>query len=184
MDAEFTNRLKRWLDTPAADRDIAAGAMMLLQLTRNRVQYNYLMRKPAENAAFIEKELRKRYELRVSGVTHEEALRQQAEALARDVDGRKVAFGPDGRRLDAFTPTRGRRPDHDSLPEEIRNLFDEAGAIRQKMRDAQTHLRLLSADTATCSDADRMAFVKELVRLDKQLLKNYDTYDHYVCPEQ
>lgn len=183
MDSEFTQKLKNWLDTDSSARDIAAGAMLLLQLTRNRVQYRYLMHNLATSASFIELELRKRYELRVSGVTHDEVMRLQTRALAVDT-AEPAPVNPDGRRMDAFTPTRGRRPDHDRLPAEIQALFDEAGAIRQKMRDAQTHLRLLSQDTATCSDADRMVFIRQLSALDKELLSNYDRYDHYIIESE
>ena len=34
------DKIKAYLDTPAAERDVAAGALLLLQLNRNRILYN------------------------------------------------------------------------------------------------------------------------------------------------
>lgn len=174
MDQNFTDSLKKWLETPAAERDNAAGAMMLLRLTRNRVQYNFLARKLAENASFIARELQKHYELRVSGITHADAIAAQVEAMAAAEKHVGLAVEADS------NPHRGRRADHDTLPAEIQKLWDDNLELKRRLRDAHAKLRVLSSDTAPCSDADRMVFVKELKALDVAIRTNYKEYDQYI----
>ena len=78
---------------------------------------------------------------------------------------------------------KGKRTDHDSLPEEIRALYVENLGIAQRMRDVQTKLRLISTEESPCPDSERYPFLKELISLDKQLHENWERYDRYV-PQQ
>ena len=90
-----------------------------------------------------------------------------------------VRYNLDGTKYSKSEFQRGKREDHDMLPEEIRRLWEDNALLKMKMRDCHTHLRLINANNSSCPDNDRFAWVTELIRLDKKVHENYDTYDHY-----
>lgn len=75
----------------------------------------------------------------------------------------------------------GKRPDHDSLPDEIKALYVENLSLLHEMRELHMQLRHLSTENATCPDSERYPFLKELIAKDKQYHKNWETYDRYVA---
>lgn len=52
------DQIKTYLNAPAAERDVAAGALLLLKLNRNRVLYNGACIAPKRYAPVIEHELK------------------------------------------------------------------------------------------------------------------------------
>ena len=69
---ELTSKIKEWLDTPANQRDIMAGAELLLRVNRNRIFYNNVSRNPAAKAPRLVYELTKIYNARTDEATHDE----------------------------------------------------------------------------------------------------------------
>ena len=80
-------------------------------------------------------------------------------------------------------PQKGKRPDHDSLPDEIKAKFVENLSLLQRMRELHLKLRTLSTEDSPCPDSERYPFLKELITLDKKLHANWEAYDRYV-PEK
>ena len=173
MDNIFTKQIQDWLNTPSEQRDYNAGALMLLKLTGNQIMYrNLTARRSAKNEEFIEYQLKRRLKFRLAQVTHE-----QVQQMQRQVDGIVAQ-----RHLETPPKTEfkaGKRPDHDSLPDEIQALYVENLSIVQKMRELHLKLRTLSLENATCPDSERYPFLKELISLDKKLHSNWEVYDHY-----
>lgn len=66
MDKEFTNKLQTWLSLPREDRDWDEGALMLLQLTGNKIMYRNLSVNPEGKANFIEGKLQQYLEFRLA----------------------------------------------------------------------------------------------------------------------
>ena len=171
---ELTSKIKEWLDTPANQRDIMAGAELLLRVNRNRIFYNNVSRNPAAKAPRLVYELTKIYNART-----DEATREEVSALMAQVGQIAVTRGLD-------TPSvrsefqRGKRADHDELPPEVRELWTQNAEIMRKMRDCHTHLRLINTDNSSCPDSDRYPWAKEIVRLDTLMRDNYNRYDHYI----
>ncbi len=170
MDAKFTQQIQDWLNTPAEQRDNAQGALLLLRLTGNQIQYRNLMANPKRNAQFIEYQLQKRLNFRLQKLTHEqvEEMQQQVDAIAKKLSPNTG---------ESFK--QGKRDDHDRLPDEIQALYVENLGIVQKMRELHLKLRSLSLENAPCPDSERYPFLKELIALDKRLHSNWETYDHY-----
>ncbi len=75
---------------------------------------------------------------------------------------------------------KGKRADHDALPDDIKAKYVENLSILQRMRELHLRLRSLSLDSATCPDSERYPFLKELISLDKKLQANWEAYDTYV----
>ena len=171
MNQEFTKQIQDWLNLPHEQRDYAKGALYLLQLTGNQIQYRNLMANPKRNAAFIERQLQKRLSFRLQQLTH-----AQVEEMQRQVD---VIVETKLTPNTGESFKQGKRDDHDRLPDEIQALYVENLGIVQRMRELHLRLRSLSTEDNPARDCDRYPFLKELIDLDKRLHSNWETYDHY-----
>ena len=175
LDNKFTELIQKWLETPTDERDYTVGALYLLKLSGNQIMYRNIMANPTSKAEFIEYNIRKYYNFRVQALTH-----YQVEEMQKQVD----VIAQEHFSLEEENPTKdfkkGKRDDHDSLPDEIQALYVENLSIVQRMREVHLKLRSLSADNATCPDSERYPFLKELIELDKRLHSNWEQYDHFV----
>lgn len=178
MDNRFTNQLQEFFNTPEAERDYDKGALMLLQITGNKIMYRNISFNAKKHAKFINYELRKHFTVRLQKITHEEVEQMQTRVDA--IVTKHLSLTEDN---PASEFKKGKRSDHDSLPVEIQALYVENLNITQRMRDVQTQLRMLSIEGKTCPDNDRYPFLKELISLDKKLHDNWKRYDHYVGAE-
>lgn len=175
IELELTPKIKAWLDTPAEQRDYAEGALLIGKVSRNRILYANVSRNPEKKKDAITYHLEKIYRQRLADITHSEVKEMMAQcdtiASANNLDS------PGSAKSDI---QKGKRADHDELPEEIQNLWVRNGEIRQRMRDCHTHLRLINPSNSTCPDSDRYPWAKELIALDKEYCDNWNVYDHYV----
>lgn len=169
--SELIPKVKEWLDANPEDRDLAAGALLVLQLTNNRIMYQNFMRKPKLYASRIEYELKKKYQFYLQQLTHEQVteMGKQVEAIAKEhnLPSEHEEF------------KKGKRADHDALPVEIQALYAQNLSIMQQMRRCHMQLQLLSVEHSTCPDSERYPFLKELIDLDKQYHANWEQYDHF-----
>ena len=173
--SELIPKVKEWLDANPEDRDLAAGALLVLQLNNNRIMYQNFMRKPKLYASRIEYELKKRYQFYLQQLTHEQVaeMGKQVEVIAKEhnLPNEHEEF------------KKGKRADHDALPVEIQALYAQNLSIMQQMRRCHTQLQLLSVEHSTCPDSERYPFLKELIDLDKQYHANWEQYDHFKVGE-
>lgn len=173
--SELIPKVKEWLDANPDERDLAAGALLVLQLTNNRIMYQNFMRRPKQYASRIEYELKKKYNFYLQQLTHEQVLEmgKQVEVISKEhnLPSEHEEF------------KKGKRADHDALPVEIQALYAQNLSIMQQMRRCHTQLQLLSVEHSTCQDSERYPFLKELIDLDKQYHANWEQYDHYKVGE-
>ncbi|WP_290393370.1 MULTISPECIES: hypothetical protein [Muribaculaceae] len=186
INLELTPKIKEWLDSEPSKRNLAAGATLLLQVTRNKILYANIMRNLHKNAEAIEYHLNKIYNQRLVIITHEEVS-----ALMTEVNGIAKARGLDNPEPakrsvigSAAVPRtefqRGKRADHDELPPEVQQLYVENAEVLRRMRDAHTKLRLITPENSTCPDSDRYPWAKYIVEQDRLYRSNWDKYDHYI----
>lgn len=151
--------------------------MLLLQLEGNRIHYDNLMRFPDKGKLmkYLVSELSRRLTARLSKATHE-----QVEEMSKKVETivSKHFSHSEGTSNEDFR--KGKRADHDQLPEEIQARYVENLSLLQRMREVHLKLRSLSTENVSCPDSERYPFLKELIELDKKLHENWDVYDHYV----
>lgn len=176
MDKEFTNKLQAWLSLPREDRDWDEGALMLLQLTGNKIMYRNLSVNPEGKANFIEGKLQQYLEFRLAELTHEQVKEMQH--AVEEIVKEHTEFKSDDNEAKNFKA--GKRADHDTLPEEIQALYVENLDIVHRMRELHLKLRTMSTTDSTCADSDRYPFLKEFIKLDKKLHDNWNVYDHFV----
>lgn len=176
MDKEFTNKLQIWLSLPREQRDWDEGALMLLQLTGNKIMYRNLSVNPEGKANFIEGKLQQYLEFRLAELTHEQVKEMQH--AVEEIVKEHTEFKSDDNEAKNFKA--GKRADHDALPEEIQSLYVENLDIVYRMRELHLKLRTMSTTDSTCADSDRYPFLKEFIKLDKKLHDNWNVYDHFV----
>lgn len=185
MDKEFTESLKRWLETPREERDVREGAELLLRINGNRHIYNLAMNRPEAAHDHVEYDLKKFLQIRLDGHTVESIREMERELLPKV---RSLIPPPEEETESELseddtveeTPTapnvhRGRRPDHDDLPEHIRAIYDRGGELYEKIRRTFTELQ----DLEKAPPCDRYEKIKILEGLYEEYIAGWDEYDAY-----
>lgn len=179
MNNMFNTKLQNWLNDE--NHTIQDGCLLLLQMENNQIHYQNLLRHPNKVAVmkYLQTELQKRLKIRLANVTHQEVadMEEKVEVIVKEHFAyQKRANG--GTSNEEFR--KGKRADHDHLPEEIQARYIENLDLLRKMRELHLKLRTLSTQQVSCPDSERYPFLKELIALDKQLHENWEVYDHYV----
>lgn len=179
IDDKLTKEIQTFLDIdPKTDDDIIAGAGILLRINRNKALHQNICRKPQKLLSKLTYELQKHLRYRLDGLTLAEVRKQEAEVLP--VVAEAIAEGcpvTDDEETDAEStePHRGRRADHDSLPDEIKALWTKNAERWKRMKEA----------FATCQElemaCDRYEYVKMLSETYKKYREDMNTYDSYVA---
>ena len=192
--------MTEWLSKEKhTEAELADGAIMVLQCNRNHALYNTIMRRPARYEEKIAYELRKHLRYLKDDMTLDEVKKMEAyilpvigKAIAdteETADKAAAALGeiPE----DSFLPApalsseepfkqtdaivaRGKRTDHDTLPETIRAIWDKNAERYKKIKQAHETCKTL---TAAC---DRYEFTSAIAELWAEYKKDFDIYDHYV----
>ena len=162
------------MNTPDEQKNWDEGAIMLLQLSGNKIMYANISVNPKGKAEFIKGKLQQYLNFRLQDLTKQEVkeMQQKVGVIVQDT------IKPEG---DFADFKAGKRADHDTLPDEIKALYTENLDIVHRMRELHLKLRSLSLEDATCPDSERYPFLKEIIALDKKLHENWDTYDHFVA---
>lgn len=174
MDEKLTQQIQQWLMTPREERDVPAGASLLLQLNRNKFLYSRILLRPERMHDKLEYELNKHLRIRLDGMTvHDvaELDRQLIPAVAQLLETSPHA--PAATAEDAAK--KGIRPDHDDLPAEIQQLYTDNGLLYQKMKQLFEQLKEME-DALPC---DRFEYLQQLRDLDVRYRQNWETYDAF-----
>lgn len=182
MDEKFTQDLQAWLDTEREKRDISVGATMLLQLNRNRILFETIIRRPEKMHDKLEYELKKHLLIRLKGYTLRQVAQMEEEVVPRVerlIMEQTVQDGTTPEGDDLQPQYHGKRDDHDKLPEEIQKLWEENAGLYFKVKEL--YYRLLQIqDAPVC---DRFELLKPLADADKKYRENLEAYDHYELEE-
>lgn len=181
MDNKLTQNIQEWLNTPRAKRDVASGAVMLLQLNRNRILYDNIIRRPERYADKLVYELRKHLRIRLDGKTVADVVKMEREVMPRVEQTLKDALviSTDAE-LPQGTIARGKRLDHDRLPAEIQALWDGNIENYHKVRDLHHRLKEMEA----APPCDRYEFLKLLDEADRRYRENLARYDGFVIGQE
>ena len=179
LDNKLTESIKKWLDTAPIERDIIAGATMLLQLNRNRAMFNTITRKPEREADRLEYELRKHLRIRLDNMTVADVANMDKKVIpsAKEVLETLPVVSTDDEIPEARS-ARGRRQDHDSLPAHIQALYDNNINLYKKIKMLFEELKTME-NALPC---DRYERLKLLDEADKTYRANLEAYDNYVKP--
>lgn len=178
LDPVLTRKVQEWLDAPESERDIKEGATLMLQLNRNRALYNSVMLRPEKFKDKLVYELKKYLRMRLDDMTVSDVAAMEAEVMPRaqeTIDTLPVISTDD--EIPEGAIAKGRRPDHDSLPAHIRDLWD---SNKQRYRKIVLLFNELKAmhDAQPC---DRYEKLRLLDEADKKYRSNLQKYDEYVA---
>lgn len=181
LNKQLTEAIQRWLGTVPEERDILAGATLLLQLNRNQAMFNTITRKPAKEADRLEYELRKHLRIRLDNMTVSDVAKMEAKVMpsAEQVIETYPVVSTDNE-LPEGRVARGRRSDHDTLPEHIQSLWDNNINLYHKIKLLFEELKAMEKSLP----CDRYERLKLLDEADKQYRANLEAYDNYVMPTE
>lgn len=180
MDNQFTEKVEHWLNSEhTSDAEIIEGATLMLQLNRNRILFNNIMRKPSMYVDKIEYELNKHLKIRLDGMTLDDVQTMTTEVVP---DARTIVAVPDaqviddkGESTDDNPVIKGKRADHDSLPAEIQAKWTDNAELYKKIKKNFYQLLQL-LDAPLC---DRYEILKIQKELDIKYHTNLEEYDNY-----
>lgn len=192
IDQKFTEELSKWLSTPRDERDVVAGAELLMRITGNRQFYATAIVRPHVVHDHVEYELKKHLAIRQEGHNVETLRNLERELLAECAEEFSAASSESPveeqaaeEAADAYavpreglvvsSPKRGRRADHDELPAEIQALYDDNATRYEQMRKVYQQL-LTMADAEPC---DRKEHIFQLDQLVKAWAAAWEAYDRY-----
>lgn len=192
IDQKFTEELSKWLSTPRDERDVVAGAELLMRITGNRQFYATAIVRPHVVHDHVEYELKKHLAIRQEGHNVEtlrnlerELLAECAEEFGEEASTVEPVEEQAAEAADAYavpreglvvsSPKRGRRADHDELPAEIQALYDDNATRYEQMRKVYQQL-LTMADAEPC---DRKEHIFQLDQLVKAWAAAWEAYDRY-----
>lgn len=173
---EFTDKLSSFLlSSDDTEQHWADGNKMLLQLSGNRIMFNNISRDPLKYKDHIRYQLNKYLSFRLADITHAE-VEQMSRQVEQITEKHLSHVDPPSKSFE-----KGKRADHDSLPDEIQALYVENMSLTQRLREVHLKLRSLSLSDAPCPDSERYPFLKELIKIDKQIHENWKLYDSYTA---
>lgn len=174
INVKFNAILKQWLDKDPEDRDLALGAHLLLRLDGNYGRYMSRINNPEAASEEIEQKLQQYYERRAS-VDSEEKI-EEIKTEAKKILSEQIK--------EAVELKSGKRADHDSLPEEIQNLYVENAEIRRRMQQLNLEIRNLLNSKASCAPEDLAQLCKLLKAEDVKYHDNWNKYDSFVISSE
>lgn len=183
LNPQFTTRLSRFLAlAQLTDADRREGAELLLAATRDHALYSRCMARPRQMESFMLYRLRKILNVRLAGLTMAEVRQMDEEVVPKvreAVEASQQAAAADtAAATDTPSPAQkagGRRPDHDSLPDAVKQLWDDCARLWPKI--VMLYNTLLSLDDAPpCDRYEHLAPLKKMYYdyLDK--MRRYDDY--------
>lgn len=166
-DPILTSQISDWLNASPKQRSLEDGALLLLRLNANRIMYQQILRNRL--AEKLEYELQKHLNIRLHGLTRAEVAKVEKQVMPRLK--KELANGEE---------YRGRRADHDSLPDKVKALYEHNGTRWRQMHRLFETLKTMR-DAQPC---DRHELVHQLVQLDDAYRADWEKYDHWTPEDE
>ena len=177
--------------------------MLLLQINNNRHLYQQIMLRPQRMLEHLKYELQKHYDYRIKGLSLDEVrkfdgevtpLLQKAVDSTADADKLAADIAPhlpfvDAENTDSIDATaiiaKGKRADHDQLPDEIKEIWDANIQRWKRIKELFEACKAyqLSCDRFEGLNAANEEFQKMLLTLKTEYYaykQSMDQYDHAV----
>lgn len=165
MDHKFTEKIRTWLNTPVNERSIEEGATMLLQLNRNRILHQNIIRRGVRMMPKLEYELKKHLRIRDDGKTLHEVVAME-KVIMPTVE--QLVTKPEAEHA-------GKRADHDELPEEVQQLWDGNFERYTKIKALFEELKAMEK-MQPCDRYEKLKLLDEAEKAYREALSAYDSY--------
>ncbi len=164
LEQKYVDDVNAYLSLSANERDIEKGAMLMLKGNRNQTLYKTVIRKSWSEK--IEYELRKILGNRLSTVKVVTAEKN----IISDMEMKLL-------QISKKPEIKGKRSDHESLPDKIKTIPDVNTELYQKMRSIHEKLKVYNAENY---DAEkRKPLISEMLKIDATIIENWKTYDNF-----
>ena len=186
IDPKFTEQIAQWLQSDhSSTKAIEAGAMLLLQLNRDRSMYQRILRNPKRELKFLEYKLRRFLQMRQDGQTVKDVVKLDQEitpeiqvavtsdAVMSDVGMLPVVELSEHEGDTGCVVRKGIRPDHDKLPENIKAIWPKNAERWKKIKEAFETCKSL---TEPCDRYEYLKVLKETWYKYKEDMARYDEY--------
>ena len=200
-DPKFTEKLKKWFDCEHTDDNIREGALLLLQMNNNRHLYQLINFDPQGKLELLKYELQKHLNYRIEGMTIDDVrnydkavtpVLQTAVDKTSEADKIAEQLAPhlpvvESENIDSIVPSaivaKGKRADHDQLPDNIQAIWDNNCALWKKIKE---HFEACKAYDMSCDRYEGLhAADEDFKRMLLTLKEEYyaykqamDVYDH------
>lgn len=200
-DPKFTEKLKKWFDCEHTDANIREGALLLLQMNNNRHLYQLINFDPQGKLELLKYELQKHLNYRIEGMTIDDVrnydkavtpVLQTAVDKTSEADKIAKQLAPhlpvvESENIDSIVPSaivaKGKRSDHDQLPENIQAIWDNNCALWKKIKE---HFEACKSYDMSCDRYEGLhAADEDFKRMLLTLKEEYyaykqamDVYDH------
>lgn len=193
IDNKFTKKVKDWFDQNHTDENIREGAMLLLQMNNNRYMFQQINFDPQGKLELLKYELQKHLNYRIDGMTLDEVkeydkkvtpvlqsavnITTEADKIAKDLAPHLPVY-EDNEDIESLTPkaliARGKREDHEQLPESIQKIWDANAALWKKIKE---HFEACKAYTQSCDRYEGLhAADEDFRRMLETLKREYYAY--------
>lgn len=166
-DPILTSQISDWLNASPKQRSLEDGALLLLRLNANRIMYQQILRNRLTEK--LEYELQKHLNIRLHGLTRAEVAKVEKQVMPRLK--KELANGEE---------FRGRRADHDTLPDKVKELYERNGTRWRQMHRIFETLKTMR-DAQPC---DRHELVHQLIQLDDAYRTDWEKYDHWTPEDE
>ncbi len=189
LDPKFTEKIAAWLNSKHEDEsNVREGATILLQLNRNRGLYERVMRCPMRHIAKVEYELKKHLNYRLDGYSINDIVKmdeeltpiikvaadKESEALNENASAEVLPIVTEkSEESEGQTVVKGKRPDHDNLPDNIKELWIINAERWKKIKAAYELLKTLNAP---CDRYEHLKVLKESWYKYKEDMCKYDDF--------
>ena len=186
IDPKFTQKIAQWLQSDHKDeKQIQEGAMILLQLNRDRAMYQRIIRRPQRELSFLEYKLRRFLQLRQDGRSIKDVVRIDQEITPEiGMAVTSDAFMSDAGKLPVLLPAKhegdtgcvvrkGIRPDHDKLPANIQAIWTKNAERWKKIKEAYETCKKL---TEPCDRYEFLPVLKDTWYKYKEEMARYDDF--------
>lgn len=181
IDETFTKEIQEWLATPDSQKDIPAGAILLLRINRNRIFYTNVLARPQKFLSKLKYELQKHLKYRLDRKTLDDVVKMNREVIPAAAETLKTVL--DDPVIDSEqdlpqdgTIVKGKRSDHEQLPPDIQQLWTDCADLYFRIKQLFETLKTMEK----AQPCDRYEYLKQLDELDKKYRQNMEIYDHYV----
>ncbi|WP_419033913.1 hypothetical protein [Dysgonomonas gadei] len=163
---DYKQKVDEWLESE--EKDLEAGALLLLKLNRNRTLYQYITRKKAMDKLIYE--MKKQSDIIAVRANYD--TNKLTEQEVKELTGKAEKAAKTIEIVDKNV--KGKRTDHDRLPADAQQAYEDNLVMYPKMRSLHEKIKLMVNDRP----CDRYPFLKDLVALDSKVRANWKLYDN------
>lgn len=185
MEKKSKNQIEKFLslENPSEPQIIEAATLLLrLSPQRSKGIYNSALRRPKAMLPWIRTDLKKHLDIHNRGLNRDTVDKYNNETLDRARE--TLSMVPEGVEDDEDAKweipvlgVKGKRADHEKLPEDIKNIFEKNSERWKKMRQIHHQLSVMIKDPgyAAC-DGNELCF--QIRKLDDDQRADWERYDN------